>query len=67
MKNYLQNKCLLPKFKTSVIKGFTLFDMVAYIFMIVIFFMAMKIFLNPSPTNSSAEYRSRATLVIHLK
>lgn len=67
MKTYLQGKCLLSKLKTSVSKGFTLFDMVAYIFIIVIFLMSMNIFLNPSPTKSSAEYRSRATLVIHLK
>jgi hypothetical protein len=66
----MQTKFQTPAFfriRTHNTKGFAIFDLAAYVFLVGLLVMALPIFLQPSAASGSANYRSRAVLPLRLE
>ena len=66
----MQTKFQTPAFfqtRTHSAKGFAIFDLAAYVFLVGLLVMALPIFLQPSAASGSANYRSRAVLPLRLE
>ena len=53
--------------RTHIAKGFAIFDLAAFLFLVGLLIMALPIFFQPSTATSSANYRSRAVLPLRLE
>ena len=53
--------------RTHSAKGFAIFELAAYLFLVGLLLMALPIFLEPSTASGSANYRSRAVLPLRLE